>query len=84
MLGVRDGSHQTRAHQLMVQGQIESPENIHKNNIIWTSVIHRSIFTYMNTHMHIITRKEGTVNLKESGKGHMGVFGRRKGKREML
>lgn len=38
----------------------------------------------MITHVLIKTRKEGTVNLKESGKGYMGGFGRRKGKREML
>lgn len=38
----------------------------------------------MTTHVHIKTRKEKTVNLKESGKEYMGGFGRRKGKREML
>lgn len=38
-----------RAHQLVIQYQVASPENIHTNNIIYTEQI---VFMYFKTHTY--------------------------------
>lgn len=36
----RDGPPQRRTHQLAVQGQTLSPENIHTSNTVWTEQVY--------------------------------------------
>lgn len=69
-----------RAHQLLAQYQMVSPENIHTSNIIWAEqVIFRDICVYTTT----LSEKEAKI-LKKNMEGYKETSGGRKGKGEML
>lgn len=77
---MRDDIPQGKAHQLVVQCQIVSNENIHACIIIWTEQV---MFWHMHVHIHIcmhavtIHVKE-VINFKESSEGVHGRFWREK------
>lgn len=67
---------QGREHQLLIQYQTVSPENIHRSNIIQNKQV---VFVYTEIYItHVMVINElGAINLERSKKGE---FGRRKGK----
>lgn len=71
------GSLRGRAHKLVVQCQLISPENIHANNIIWT------IYVYTCTHVITISGKK-CQDFEKSWEGHMEGLEGGKGKRMLL
>lgn len=50
----RGGLPQGRAHELIVQGQMASPESIHTDNIMWTDQdTYVYMYVYVNVYIHM-------------------------------
>lgn len=64
----RGGLPQGRTHQLVVQGQVVSPEDIHISNIWTQQVLFRNIYACTHLHTGIIGEKEA-LKVKENWEG---------------
>lgn len=68
---------QGRAHQMITQYQVLSPENTHTNSVIQTEQV-------AFTHTHTTTMKKEVMNLRGNKKGYIGRFGEKDGKGEVM
>lgn len=75
-------------YQLIIQYQMDRPENICITSIIQAYQVGCNFFVFRIIHVytcvHVATMKKETLNLKHIKHGHVGEFGGRKEKREMI
>lgn len=64
----RGGLPQGRTHQLVVQGQVVSPEDIHISNIWTQQVLFRNVYACTHVHTGIIGEEEA-LKVKENWEG---------------